>query len=209
MRDLIYLALLLSVYCFLHSFLISIPVTRFIKNYFRHVYHFYRILYNVFSVITLIPVIYYAYSLDGGTILSWSGYKVYVKYLLMYAGILLLFAGAREYNLMQFSGLKQVMNKRSQKDINGSGELKKTGILGIIRHPWYSAGILLLWSRDMDYPALVVNIVLTLYLIIGTYLEEYKLKKAFGDQYRDYKKEVSMLFPYKWIARHVFHKNRV
>lgn len=208
MRDLIYLASLLIIYCFFHSFLISLPVMRFIKNRSGFIYYYYRIIYNIFSVISLIPIIYYAYILNGRKIITWIENLVYLKYLLTFAGLLLLFAGAKEYSLMQFTGLKQIILKHSHKELNSTGELKRTGVLGIIRHPWYTAGILLLWSRDMDNSALVVNIVLTLYLIIGAYLEEYKLVKIFGNQYCDYKKEVSMLFPYKWIVRLFFHKNR-
>jgi protein-S-isoprenylcysteine O-methyltransferase Ste14 len=43
--------------------------------------------------------------------------------------------------------------------------------------------------------------VLSLYLVIGAFLEERKLLKEFGDDYRLYKNRVSMLFPWKWIKK--------
>ena len=42
-------------------------------------------------------------------------------------------------------------------------------------------------------------LILTVYLIIGTFLEERKLVYEFGDQYRNYQKQVSMLLPLKWL----------
>ncbi len=43
---------------------------------------------------------------------------------------------------------------------------------------------------------LVVNIVLTIYVCIGTLLEEKKLVLEFGDSYITYQKEVPMLIPF-------------
>jgi protein-S-isoprenylcysteine O-methyltransferase Ste14 len=51
----------------------------------------------------------------------------------------------------------------------------------------------------MYVSTLIVNCILTIYLIIGTILEERKLVLVMGDAYRDYQKRVSMLIPCKWI----------
>ncbi len=78
-------------------------------------------------------------------------------------------------------------------------ELKTSGILGLVRHPWYTAVFFLLWARDLDPAAVIVNSVLTVYVIIGTHLEERKLIAVFGQTYQEYQKEVSMFFPIKWL----------
>jgi protein-S-isoprenylcysteine O-methyltransferase Ste14 len=64
------------------------------------------------------------------------------------------------------------------------------------------AGIRQIW---VDVSVLIVNSILTLYLIIGTILEENKLVLEFGEPYRLYKKNVSMLFPYKWLQSKIKH----
>ena len=51
----------------------------------------------------------------------------------------------------------------------------------------------------MCLSTLLINIILTIYLVIGTVLEEKKLIYEWGDHYRDYIDRVSMLFPAKWI----------
>jgi protein-S-isoprenylcysteine O-methyltransferase Ste14 len=43
---------------------------------------------------------------------------------------------------------------------------------------------------------LVVNTLLTIYIIIGTLLEEKKLALEFGDSYIKYQHEVPMLIPF-------------
>ena len=51
----------------------------------------------------------------------------------------------------------------------------------------------------MGLVGLATNIVLSLYLVIGAFLEERKLLREFGDAYRQYQNRVSMLLPLKWI----------
>jgi len=96
-------------------------------------------------------------------------------------------------------GIKQVKEGTSNKAITDSGELDTSGVLGITRHPWYLATLLLIWARQLDASAMFVNVILTAYLIVGTYLEEKKLVREFGEKYLIYQKRVSMLIPYKWL----------
>jgi len=80
-----------------------------------------------------------------------------------------------------------------------SGEFDSSGVLGIVRHPWYLAVFILLWSGDLSLAGLIINLVLSAYLLIGTFLEERKLVLEFGEKYRAYQRQVSMLIPLKWL----------
>ena len=80
-----------------------------------------------------------------------------------------------------------------------SGELDTSGVLGVIRHPWYSGVFLLLWASDITLRGLMINLILSAYLVIGTFLEERKLVLEFGDRYREYQRQVSMFIPFKWL----------
>ena len=70
--------------------------------------------------------------------------------------------------------------------ITDTGELDTSGVLGMTRHPWYLATGLLIWARQLDVSAIIVNVILTSYLIVGTYLEEKKLVREFGEKYLAY-----------------------
>jgi len=72
----------------------------------------------------------------------------------------------------------------------------KNGLLGIVRHPMYFAVIIYLWCQTFRLSDVLVNAVLTVYVIIGTILEERKLVLEFGDPYVQYQKEVPMLIPF-------------
>jgi protein-S-isoprenylcysteine O-methyltransferase Ste14 len=119
--------------------------------------------------------------------------------LLLGIAVLLFFLGGRHYDARQLVGIKQIREGTSNKVITDTGELDTSGVLGITRHPWYLATILLIWARQLDVSAILVNVILTSYLIVGTYLEEKKLIREFGEKYLAYQKRVSMLIPYKWL----------
>jgi protein-S-isoprenylcysteine O-methyltransferase Ste14 len=63
--------------------------------------------------------------------------------------------------------------------------------------------VLLIWAGELDVAALVSNGVLTVYIVIGTLLEERKLVHEFGDAYRGYQGRVSMFIPLKWIRSRI------
>ena len=126
---------------------------------------------------------------------------------MLFTAVYLFISGGKDYDGLIFLGIRQLRNSAHQKALTSSGDLKISGILGVIRHPWYSGAILLLWSRNLDMNQFIANIILTAYLIIGSYLEEKKLLNEFGEKYRTYQQQVSMLFPYKWLFSKITKKD--
>jgi len=128
------------------------------------------------------------------------------RILLLIIAMSLFIAGGFKYDLLQFLGIRQIKSGKSHATLSESGDIDTSGILSLTRHPWYLAAIIFIWIDDgeMYVSTLIVNIILTAYLIIGAVLEERKLVIALGDSYRDYRAKVSMLFPFKWISSKVF-----
>ena len=60
----------------------------------------------------------------------------------------------------------------------------------------YLALIIYLWCQTFRVVDIVTNTLLTIYVIIGTILEEKKLVLEFGNTYVKYQKEVPMLIPF-------------
>jgi protein-S-isoprenylcysteine O-methyltransferase Ste14 len=199
MAKYIVLAILWIAFCVLHSGLISITFTSFIKQKIGDSYRFYRLFYNIFSIATLIPVLVYTASIKQPPFFVWDGYLLPVKYGLLFVGILCFVMGAIRYNFSQFFGFAQIKDGKNHKLINKTGKLSSRGILGVVRHPFYAGIFPLIWSNNLNITGLIVNIILSIYVLIGTLLEERKLILEFGDAYRAYQQKVSMLFPLKWI----------
>jgi protein-S-isoprenylcysteine O-methyltransferase Ste14 len=195
--------LLWVLWCALHSALIATRATDYMKKKLGERYRFYRLFFNIVSLATLIPVMYYSTSLPQEPVFRWEGPLVIVKYLLLVASMYLFVAGAQHYNMSQFLGIRQIKTGRANLSLSGHDTFDTSGILNAVRHPWYTAGIMIVWARDMSLSNFLTNIVISAYFIIGTVLEERKLVLEFGEKYREYQKNVSMFIPYKWLKARI------
>ncbi len=196
----LWLALLWILYCVVHSALISYTVSDYFRRVLGNGFRFYRLCFNLFSIITLVLLVLYSSSFRTLPLFSWRGYGRILQLVLIAFAVVLLIAGARRYSLRGFLGLQQISDGRATGAMADSVHFERTGVFGVIRHPWYAAVFVLLWTRDMDISTVIVNLILSGYLLIGTYLEERKLVREFGVEYRRYQDDVSMLFPFKWIS---------
>jgi len=194
------IALLWTGYCLLHSFLISIRFTDLVTRLLKDYYAFYRIFYVFISLVLLIPLINYTAQLDNNVIIIYDPPLNIVRYVLISGSLLMFFwAFFFNYDSLSFFGIRQALNFGKIRKINPSEEVKRDGLLGIIRHPMYLSLIIYLWCQTFRMSDIVVNIVLTIYIVIATRLEEKKLVLEFGDTYVKYQQEVPMFIPFSKI----------
>jgi hypothetical protein len=134
------LAFLWTAWCSVHSGLISLPVTAFLKRRLGNGFRYYRLFYNGFSVITLIPIVLYGYSIQTEALFRWEGTFRVLQILLLLVSAYLFVGGARHYDALQFFGIRQIKQSDSCAVLTENCELDTTGILGLTRHPWYLGG---------------------------------------------------------------------
>ena len=182
-------------YCSLHSFLISTSFTNLMNRLLKNYYAFYRISFVSISLVLLIPLISYTNQFDSNIIITYSSPLNIVRHVLIFCSLSMFFwAFFFDYDYLSFFGIRQILN--FGKKIAPSDELKRNGLLGVVRHPMYFALIVYLWCQTFTATGIIVNIILTIYIIIGTILEEKKLILEFGDSYVKYQQEVPMLIPF-------------
>lgn len=181
--------------------MISLVVTNYFKEKLGNKYRFYRLFFNFVALITLIPVLQYGAGLRGQVIFRWDGFLLVFQLILGAAALFLFASGALKYDMLQFFGIRQMISGNSHPTLSENENIETSGVLSLTRHPWYVASIIFIWvsNSDMYVSTLIVNIILTVYIVIGTVLEERKLITEYGDNYLAYKKRVSMLFPFKWL----------
>ena len=195
--DYLLIASMWIAYCFLHSFLVSTSFTNLLARSLKNYYAFYRIFFVSFSLVLLIPLIRYTDQLDSNIIITYSPPLNIVRFMLILGSLSMFFwAFFIDYDSLSFFGIRQILNFGKEKKINPSEDLKRNGLLGVVRHPMYFALIIALWSDTFTITGIVVNIILTIYVIMGTILEERKLVLEFGDTYVKYQQEVPMLIPF-------------
>ncbi len=194
-----YLTLLWVLWCFFHSLLITPLVTDFLKRKLLSSYKYFRLFYNVFALATFIAISRYASTLPKELLYKPDGYLLILQLLIFIISILLFVVGTKNYDIKQFLGITQLSDSDLSGGIGKSGEFNQSGILQYTRHPWYLGIILILWSGfyTLDMSRMIMNSVFTLYVIVGTILEEKKLVAEFGNTYRKYQKKVPMFISYK------------
>jgi protein-S-isoprenylcysteine O-methyltransferase Ste14 len=183
------LLLALAIWGVIHSFLAS----RLAKDLFPLQLggmNFYRLAYNVFAGISFLPILYLM-----ATLPNQLAYEVPSPWnLVMFGGqllsIILLLVAFLQTDALSFIGLRQLFQKEE------SGALVVHGLYKVVRHPLYTFSLLFLWlSPSVSQNSLTVYIGSTLYILIGTYFEERKLLREFGEAYAHYKKSTPMLIP--------------
>ena len=71
-----------------------------------------------------------------------------------------------------------------------------------VRHPQYFLFLVLLWSHpDLTADRLLFNILWTIWIFLGSVLEERDLASEFGASYREYQNQVPMLLPVRLPKR--------
>lgn len=201
--DIVFVCSLWISWCAMHSILIDTSVVNLFRKKAPGLIRFYRLLYNGLSLVTLVPLIILTRKAEGMVILSWEGYAIYIRILFITIAFLLFKGGAQKYDLVYFLGIKQLKTGKESLLLSDTEEFVETGVFGITRHPWYFGSLLLIWSILPRYslPVFLVVCILSVYLVIGTILEERKIVAQYGDSYRRYRQRVSMLFPWKWLMQ--------
>lgn len=182
-------------WCAMHSLLISRRVVDRLQLRLGVRYAYYRLFFVLFSAVTVTPLLLYQFFVPQRLLFGWDGFWRLPQAILLCYALFMFGAGARNYDLRYFLGLRQIESLR-----RGAAPADPLfavhGISAYVRHPWYSGGIALVWSAGpVTTMSLAVKIILTGYLLTGTVLEERKLVAAIGAPYRAYQKTVPMLIP--------------
>jgi len=191
------LFLLWILWCALHSLLITERVQKWVNARNDWLTGSYRILYILFSLLSLIPILAYQYSLPQKTLFAWHGWWRLPQLLLLVYAFVLFWQGSKNYDIAYFLGFKQWLDQKEGKAAP-TLDFRCQGIGLYLRHPWYGGGLVILWAlgpiTDVNLPG---RLILTGYLILGTLLEERKLRRQLGRPYQQYCRQVPMLFPWK------------
>jgi len=199
--DVIVLVLLFALYGFIHSVVASEKVKVFFRKTFGKLIAFYRLLFNVFALVGLYLIWDLAPqpSLQIYKLPSPYDYLVLIPQLISLAGIMWCF---KFICFKEFIGLNQInrylKNEYSDNELDENYTLRIEGPYKYSRHPIYFFSIIFLMFRaEMSLFYLTMFISFTAYFYIGSYYEEKKMVRLFGDDYKDYQKKVSRIFPHK------------
>ena len=115
-------------------------------------------------------------------------------------GVVMLLVALRGYDLGRLAGTTQIRNHRRGIAEPEDEPLRTDGLHAYVRHPLYAAAYLILWGNAQDSFALATAAWASAYLAIGTWFEERKLLRLYGEAYKRYHEKVPALFPWRGKA---------
>lgn len=187
----LWLILAIALWGILHSLLASTGIKLLFQRLFGNRFmKLYRLLYNIFAVISFLPVLYLMIALPDGNFYQVPDPYSYIMRVGQLASLFLLMVAGFQTDLLSFIGLRQLFEEER------TGSLITRGLYRFVRHPLYTFSLLLLWlSPTMSLNSFIVYAALTLYVFIGILFEERKLLREFGQEYAEYRSVTPMLIP--------------
>lgn len=187
----IWLLITIALWGFIHSLLASMEAKSFFRRVFGNGFmRLYRLLYNLFSVVSFLPILYLMVTLPDQILYQVPAPFDMMMRLGQLISLVLLFVAVFQTDLFSFVGLRQIFQEEKR------GPLMTGGLYRYVRHPLYTFSLLLLWlSPTMTINSLIVYLALTIYILIGIKFEERKLLREFGQAYADYRSSTPMLIP--------------
>ena len=165
---------------------------------------YYRLVYNIIALTTLGLWFYLTVPIPARIIYSMPYPFSLLGYGIQIVALLLIYRAARQFGIARFLGLEQIRAYKSENTIpeyldeNHRGDMVHHGLYRWVRHPLYTFSLLFLISRPtMTTKWLVLIIIFAFYFWIGSHFEEKKLLIRFGDDYKEYQKNVPRMIPWK------------
>lgn len=183
-------------YFVLHSFTASLWLKQRIAACCPTLVPWYRLLFNALATVLALPLAWIAWRYPGEPLWQWHDMMFYLMNGIALLALLALVYSPRLYDMQEFLGFRQL--RTTTTNINDLEHFHISPFHRYVRHPWYFLILVLLWTRDMSSNQLLIYILVTLYLFIGSRLEERKLIVYHGKVYEEYRKRVAGLIPLPW-----------
>lgn len=194
-RDALLLSAFLSIIFFLqHSIMVRKGFKNRLGKFMPEIYH--SAFYGITSAITLLLVMNFwqktpVFIVHADGIIYWLLRALFILSLLGF------FWGAKALGSFDALGVKPLMRYISNRPDKPQQIIAK-GPYRWSRHPLYFFLIILIWSCPvLTLDRLIFNIMWSIWIIIGTFLEDRDLHREFGRQYSEYSSKVPMLIPYR------------
>jgi len=181
-----------------HSLTVSEPYERWARGVLGdarfQAYH--RLLFTLYSAAATAIVLFYVRSLPDRPLYRLDGISRYAFHAFQLCGAALLLW--TPWDLKEFVGLRQWERHRKEEgETPGRNERLFTGKgYGLVRHPLYlGCSLLLGFHPEQTSNSAATAAAVVAYFYIGTFFEERRLARKYGEEYRAYQRRVPRFLP--------------
>ena len=202
--------LIFLLFAFIHSITVSSWFKLVCINALGEIFMraWYRFLYNIISIVTVLVAFYFISKVPDHEIWTAPLWLKWVMHGIQLAGLAFGALAFEHMDTREFMGFRQVWRYLTRRETAGNiegltqKELVRTGVYGIVRHPMYLAGLVIFtFSPIITVNGLTVTVLADLYFLFGVFIEERRFLRSFGDEYREYMRQVPRLIPKMFYRR--------
>jgi protein-S-isoprenylcysteine O-methyltransferase Ste14 len=201
--DVIIIIIGFTLYAFSHSLLASFKFKKIIAEKIGNYIAFYRLVYNIISVLSLALLIWLLPKPD--LIIYDLSYPYDIIILIpQFSSLAGIIWSLRYISTREFLGIEQmkrwINNQYNTNELDEKMTLVIEGPYKYIRHPiLFFGGLFLILRPVMDLFYLTCLICIILYIYIGSFFEEKRLIEKFGERYIEYQKDVARFIPVRLL----------
>ncbi|ADE36572.1 Putative protein-S-isoprenylcysteine methyltransferase [Methanohalophilus mahii DSM 5219] len=190
----IILVFCLVAFAAIHSFLASLPFKRRLMRVLgSRAETLYMPAYSLIAVITILPLVYLLYKNPGPLL-----YIVPSPWRWLMVGVQLAAALVAPRALQDAPHRFRIGAQLAGPNANNAESLKIQGIYRWVRDPFLLTGLIIIWFTPfMTVNLLVIYLLASIYLYLGSLHWETRLVAQFGDEYRKYQQRVHRMIPGK------------
>ncbi len=156
---------------------------------------YHRLLFTAYSAAATAAVLLYVRSLPDAPLYRIDGIPGLLLHVVQAAGAAFLLW--TPWDFREFVGIRQWMRARGGEPPDGGNERLFTGkAYAVVRHPLYlGCSLLLAFHPVQTRNSAATTAAVIAYFYIGTFFEERRLVRQFGEAYREYQRRVPRFLP--------------
>jgi protein-S-isoprenylcysteine O-methyltransferase Ste14 len=183
----------MGTWCVLHSWLAALSTKQLTREIFGNkIDRFYRVLFVCIAMITLVPILAMMLFLPSKVLWVIKPPWLYVTIGLQLIAVGCILITIFDTDVMAFIGIKQLIHPQIERE----NTLIIKRFYKYIRHPMYFFSLVLLWLIPyMTNLVMAWVIISTVYFLVGSIIEERKMRHTFGEPYVQYQKKVGWFIP--------------
>ena len=138
-------------YAALHSLLADLRVKAAVARLWPGFTPWYRLAYNGVALLAALPLMWLLRAVPGAELWAWNGAWAWLANGLALAALFGAMQSSKAYAMNDFLGLGVLAgDKAIERDV-----FRLSASHRFVRHPWYSFGLVIVWTRDMNAAMLV------------------------------------------------------